>query len=291
MTRRFAVLVSVAIALGRSAVAQANTSNSLMDVLANGTLIVANPDNGSVTVVDTAGRKVLREIKVGEKPEGVTWIGAGPLAAVTLFREDAVLLLDTRDGKVVHRIKVPNEPYGIVANQAGTRLWVTCDYPGKVCEIDMEKRQVAGEWKAGSFLRGIALAPKEDRLYLTEFYTGVLHAFDLRDKKVVDSWKGHSTDNLCRHVVVHPRRPKAYLSHIRSKIEVINGSGSIFPQVSICDLVPPNDTRRRMSIGMDTYNNLHVVTNPWEAAISPDGKRLLHDLRRDQRRQHQPGHR
>src|SRR5262249_4972751 len=28
------------------------------------------------------------------------------------------------------------------------------------------------------------------------------------------------------------------------------------------------------SIALDTYNNVHIVTNPWEAAVSPDGKRL-----------------
>ena len=25
---------------------------------------------------------------------------------------------------------------------------------------------------------------------------------------------------------------------------------------------------------MDTYNGVYVVTNPWEAALAPDGKRL-----------------
>ena len=41
-----------------------------------------------------------------------------------------------------------------------------------------------------------------------------------KEGKVVDSWKGHTTDNLARHFLLHPRRPKAYLSHIRSKITV-----------------------------------------------------------------------
>ena len=54
-----------------------------------------------------------------------------------------------------------------------------------------------------------------------------------------------------------------------------DASGSIFPQLSICDLVPPNETRRRKAIGMDSYNALTVVTNPWEAALSPDGKLSL----------------
>src|SRR5207244_1481390 len=99
-------------------------------------------------------------------------------------------------------------------------------------------------------------------------------AVDLKTGARVDSWKGHSTDNLSRQVVVHPRRPKAYLSHIRSKIDIIDGSGSIFPQLSVCDLVPRGDTKRRTSFAMDTYNGVYVVTNPWEAALSPDGSRL-----------------
>src|SRR5207248_11075585 len=65
-----------------------------------------------------------------------------------------------------------------------------------------------------------------------------------------------------------------YLSHIRSKIEVIDGGGSIFPHLTIYDTVPPNGTKRHTSIALDTYNGVYVTTNPWETALSPDGKRL-----------------
>src|SRR5258708_37018625 len=42
----------------------------------------------------------------------------------------------------------------------------------------------------------------------------------------------------------------------------------------MCDVVQGEGTRRRKTMAMDTYNNVHVVTNPWEAAVSPDGKRF-----------------
>jgi hypothetical protein len=57
-------------------------------------------------------------------------------------------------------------------------------------------------------------------------------------------------------------------------VNVNDGGGSIFPQLSICDLRPPDGTRRRTSFALDTYNGVYVVTNAWEAALSPDGKRL-----------------
>jgi DNA-binding beta-propeller fold protein YncE/mono/diheme cytochrome c family protein len=254
---------------------QAGSSNSLLDVSADGTrLAVANPDNQSITIIDVPKRLKLREIFVGEKPEGVSWLGNSPNVAVAVYRDDVLAVVNAHTGEVLRRLNVAAEPYGIVTNSAGTRAWVTHEYPAVVSEIDLTDYRVLREIPAGAFLRGIALSPDEKRLYVTEFYTAALLAIDLDTGKVVDRWTGHRTDNLCRHVAVHPRRPKAYLSHIRSMIEVIDGSGSIFPHLSVCDLVPNAGTRRRTSFALDTYNGVYVVTNPWEAALSPDGKRI-----------------
>jgi YVTN family beta-propeller protein len=271
MLRHLSVLAAVLLCV---APVRAGYSNSLMDISPDGSrLAVVNADNGTVSFVDLKTRKVLKEVAVGDKPEGVTWIGTSNVAAVTVYREDRVVFVDASAG-VVATLQVPNEPYGIVATKDGKRAYVTHEYPGKVSEIDLEKRKLTRALDAGPMVRGIALSPDEKRLYVSEFYSGVLNAIDLDRGKIVDSWKGHSTDNLARNVVVHPRRPKAYISHVRSKITVIDGTGSIFPQLSICDLVPPTKERRRVSFGMDTYNGVYVVTNPWEAALSPDGKKL-----------------
>src|SRR5438067_7203420 len=133
---RNVVLVAATVAL--VAEVRAGASNSLMDLSPDGRrLLVTNSDNGTVTVVDTAARKVLRELKVGDKPEGVTWIGNGPLAAVTVYHEDLVVFFDTDDGRVVKKLPVADEPYGIVSNKQGTRAWVTHEYPGVVGEIDL----------------------------------------------------------------------------------------------------------------------------------------------------------
>lgn len=271
------LLLAALALLATSVPAFANTSNSLLDVSGDGKwLLATNNDNNSVTVVDVVLRKVAREIKVGEKPEGVTWIGQGPLAAVTCYHDRKVYVFNTETGALVKKLKVAAEPYGIVANKDGTRLWVSHEYPGLVSEIDVAQLAVTRELKAGSLLRGIALSPDEKRIYVSEFYTGKLIALDLASGQVVDTWSGHSGDNLARHVLLHPTRPKAYLSHIRSMTSIIDGGGSIFPQLSICDLraAKDKDVQRRTSFSMDTYNGVYVVTNSWEADISPDGKRI-----------------
>ncbi len=256
------------------ALAHAGQSNSLLDVSPDGRwLLACNNDNGTVTVIDVAKRAAVREVQVGAKPEGVTWIGNGPRAAVTLYREGAIVFFDAMTGEVGKKLKVAAEPYGIVADSDGKRAWVTHEYPGVVSEIDVHGEVVRREIPAGSFVRGIAYQPAQERLYVSEYYTGVLRAIDLETGKEVDSWRGHSTDNLSRHVLLHPSRPKAYLAHIRSMVKVNHGAGSIFPQLSICDL-KPGEEKRRVSFGMDTFNGVYVTTNAWESAIAPDGKRF-----------------
>jgi YVTN family beta-propeller protein len=253
----------------------AGSSNSLLDLSPDGSrLLTANSDNGTVSVIDTATRKVLHEIPVGDKPEGVTWLGAGPVAAVTVYSENKVVLFDAAAGKVVATLRVANEPYGAVATRDGRRLYVTHEYPGTVSEIDVAARKVLREIPAGHMVRGIALSPDETRLYVTEFYTARLNAIDLATGKIVDTWHGHSTDNLARNVVLHPSRPKAYVAHIRSIIERVAGNGSIFPHLTVYTLTPPADGERRVSFALDTYNGVYNVTNPWESAVSPDGRRL-----------------
>src|ERR1700676_3496847 len=104
----------------------AGTSNSLLDISPDGKLLLAaNRDNGTVTVVDTATRKVLREIKVGEKPEGVSWIGRGPRAVVTLYEDNALVFFDAVTGKIGKKLPVSAEPYGIVTDPKGHMGWVT----------------------------------------------------------------------------------------------------------------------------------------------------------------------
>src|SRR5580704_19486124 len=93
----------------------AGSNNSLLDVSPDGkALIAANRDNDSISIVDLAARKLLREVAVGNHPEGVSWVGNGPLALVTLHGDDQLVFVDAATGKILEKLKVENEPYGVV---------------------------------------------------------------------------------------------------------------------------------------------------------------------------------
>ena len=254
--------------------ALAGTSNSLMDISADGKLLAcSNRDSGTVTIVDLASHKKLREFRVGEKPEGVCFLGATNKLAVAVYAEDKVVIVDATNGGRLADIDVFDEPYGIVSDSKGERLFVTLDYPGRVVEIDAKTRKLLREASVGEFVRGIALSEKTSRLLITEYYTAKVKAVDVDSLKVVDEWKGASTDNLARQITFNPRREKAYLPNIRSRITTIHGTGSIFPYVSIIDTAA-GEGKRRKRIPVDSVFSSLVTANPWEIAISPNAREL-----------------
>ncbi len=253
---------------------QAGTSNSLLDVSPNGKrLLVANTDQGTVTAVDLVTRKVSCELPVGDSPEAAAWIGNGPHGVAAVYGDDTLVFFDTDQKIITHILKVPDEPYGIVTTKDGSRAYVTHDYPGSVSEIDLVNHKVLRTFKVGENCRGIAISNDEKMLYVTEFLTSKLIGVEIASGKIVDSWSGYEMDNLCRHVQLHPTRAKAYLPHQRSRTNVFDARGSIFPQLSYCDLWEKPEKRRR-STGLDSYNGVIVTATPWETALSPDGKKI-----------------
>ncbi len=254
--------------------AVAGSSNSLMDISRDGELLAcANRDSGTVTIANLDDHAKRNEVTVGAKPEGVSFIGTTHEVAVAVYGEDKIVYVDADAGKPTGQTEVFDEPYGIVCNERGDRLYVTLDYPGRIVEIDVETREVARQFEVGNFIRGIALSPDGRRAFVAEFYTTIVKAVDLATGRITDEWHGVRTDNLVRQIVAHPRRPKAYFAHIRSRATMSHGEGSIFPYVSVVD-TDPGEGRRRKRIPMDSFLGNRVTANPWEVAVSSDGRQF-----------------
>lgn len=273
MFRRSLCAIVIGLLLTSTA-ARAGSSNSLLDISSDGKLLAtANRDNGTVSIIELATNRVLSEVPVGGKPEGVSFLGASHTLVATAYADDKVTLVDAEAGKPLGEIAVFDEPYGVVSNKAGSTLYVTLEYPGRIAVIDVATRQVVREISAGPFLRGIALSADEQRLYVTEYLSGAVVAVDVATGEKVDRWQGSPSENLARQVALHPSRPKAYVPHIRSRTNVNQGEGSIVPFISVLDTLP-GEERRRTTVPMDAFVNVFVVANPWETAVSPDGRLL-----------------
>ena len=274
MSRCLTAILLTGLTLLAPATVLAGQSNSLMDISSDGRLLAcSNRDSNSVTIVDLSTLKVRHEVAVGKKPEGVTFLGKTHQLAIAVYADDQIVLIDADAGQLTANIDVFDEPYGLVSHPNGKRIYATLEYPGQLLEIDPASRKIVRSLPAGRFPRGLAISRDGTRVFVTEYYTARVLSIDVASGKIVDQWKGASTDNLCRQITLHPRRPKAYIPHIRSRIIAAQGEGSIFPYVGIVD-TKPADGRRRKRIPMDSFLGNLVVANPWEIAVSPDGKRV-----------------
>ncbi len=252
--------------------ATAGKSNSLMDISTDGKLLAcSNRDSNSVTIVDLDSNKKLSETKVGKHPEGVTFLGNSHTVATAVYDDDLVVFLDGDTGKQIGQTEVFDEPYGIVSTNDGAKVFVTLDYPGRIVEIDTASQKIVREFSTGKHLRGIAISSDDQNLFTTEYYTALVRNIDIKSGRTIDQWPAGSADNLARQITLHPHRPKAYLPHIRSRITVAHGAGSIFPIVSIVD-TNSTEAKRRKKIPMDSFRGARVTSNPWDTAITPDGK-------------------
>ena len=284
-TRRrvFEITGLVLLSLTSCLSARAGSSNSLLDISADGKLLAcSNRDSGTVTIVDPQTFTKLREIPVGHKPEGVTFLGKTHQLAVAIYADDQIAFVDADNGEVLGRCDVFDEPYGVVSARDGSRVWVTLEYPGQLIEIDARSRKVVRTFNAGSFPRGLALSADEQTAVVTEYYTATVRFLELSSGKELAAIPASATDNLARQVALHPTRPKIYVPHQRSKITAAHGEGSIFPYVSVVDWPttlsanpPQPEDLKRKRIPMDSFIGNLVTASPWEIAIHPDGNQSV----------------
>ncbi len=160
-------------------------------------LVIANMYNDSISVIDTATRKVRFEYDLrpynttpgsdgvagGEYPFTVVVKGNGT-AYVSSIRDREIVVVDisgATSGRLVARVPVGGSPNSIILNQAQTRLFTTLDNTDQVAVVDTASNAVAElidtvappgllantTRYTGAAPNNLALSPDERTLYLT----------------------------------------------------------------------------------------------------------------------------
>ncbi|MBL8814617.1 MAG: c-type cytochrome [Planctomyces sp.] len=251
-----------------------NRSNSLLAIHDSGTLAAcSNRDSGTVTIVSLPEFRKLAEVPVGLHPEGVAWIPGTGLLVCCVYGDDSVVVIDSSEQKIVQRVEVFDEPYAVVPHPNAKTVYVTLEYPGQVLAISTEDWTIKSTWPAGKMLRGLAISRNGESLFVTEYLTANLKELSTQDGKLLRTVEAASTDNLCRQVTLSPDDRKAYVTHIRSRVNAIQGTGSIFPYVGVVTLNGEKNGQR-IRVPMDSFRGARVTANPWECAVSGDGQRV-----------------
>jgi YVTN family beta-propeller protein len=165
---------------------------------------VANIGSGSVTAVDLAAGKVVRDVPTGDGAEGIAMTPDGRQVWVCNRAADTVSVLDTGTLEIAATLKVPQFPIRVKVTPDGMRALVSCSRSGDVAVIDTASRKevqripIGGEAVAGSETRlfsdrfgkspvpvGLLIAPDGRRAWVASTNADVVSAIDLASLSIV----------------------------------------------------------------------------------------------------------
>lgn len=163
------------------------------------TLVAANFENDSISIVDTVTRKVVNEVKFftpggsvaqGEFPYDVALLsnddGSAKTAFVTSQRDDEVMVVDIAGGSF-HAIPVGDQPNRMALSNDERTLYVVNGNSDTVSVIDTVNGSVVrtislsrpGDKYKGSNANSASLSPDENTLYVTLGFENAVAMVDL----------------------------------------------------------------------------------------------------------------
>jgi YVTN family beta-propeller protein len=130
------------------------------DVLDDGkTIWVANAQDGTVSIIDFAAKKVTETLALDVKGANrLKFTVDGKMALISTLSGPNLVFVDVATRKVLKRLKIGTGAAGIELEPNGKRAFVACTPDDYVAVIDLKTMEVAGKIDAGAEPDGMAWA-------------------------------------------------------------------------------------------------------------------------------------
>lgn len=121
----------------------------------------ANSGDGTVSIIDVAGKKVIETLDVKTKHSNrLKFTPDGKTALISDAGSDELVVVDAASRKERKRIKVGNGPEGILVQPDGARAYVATSQDNAVAIVDLRTLEVSGKIATGKDPDGLAWAQR-----------------------------------------------------------------------------------------------------------------------------------
>jgi YVTN family beta-propeller protein len=186
------------------------------------TLFVANQRSGSISVIDTAARKVMTETRAGQNLDDVAALPAGQHLLAIDETADELLLIDVRDRlmRVVDRIKVSPDPIRLVVSAEGSFSVVASRWSRRLTFVGLARAASADSDPVLAIIGTVELpfSPRElafvadgTRLIVADAFGGRLAVIDTM-RRAIESVRSLPAHNM-RGLAVAPDGQTLVVSH------------------------------------------------------------------------------
>jgi YVTN family beta-propeller protein len=124
---------------------------------------VSNEKDNTVTVVDTTTMQVVKTIKTGQRPRGITISHDGKFVYLCASDDDAIEIIDTATSEIVGTLPSGPDPELFVLSPDGKRLYVANEDDNLVTVIDLESKASSPKSQSAWSLKAWASAPTARR--------------------------------------------------------------------------------------------------------------------------------
>ena len=244
---------------------------------------VSNHTADSVSVIDAAARKVVKEIAVGRAPAGVAVSPDGKWLYVANNQSQSVSVVDTEKGEAVAEIKCGYEPLGVCLSPDGQRLYVANHISSDVSVVDTAQRKEIARVPVVRMPTFLAVTPDGKRLLVNNLLSAepatdpktsaFVSVIDTASLKEIARKKGQETMHVLQQIVVSPDGQYAYSVHLRPNFNVTPSQLSQgWIQTNALTIIPLTTEDAPVTVLMDNLNS--GAGNPYGLAFSKDGKTL-----------------
>ena len=250
----------------------AHASGSIVITPDGTTVVVVNPDSGSVSSIDTASATKRDELRVGRAPRSLALGPDSRHLYVTSQASATLTILDIHPLARRAALRVGPDPYGVVADPNGRLVYVAATGADRIDVVDTERVQVVDTIAVQARPKGLALSSDGAQLYVTHELSGAVSVIELAQRTVLHVITTGAESNRAQRIVLYPPTNRAYLPHIRSNVSNphLLFDTTLFPVLSVIDLATGQHlSHERLDLSVvDRPVNL-----PFDVALSSDGQR------------------
>ena len=229
-------------------------------------IYAVNAGNGSVTVLDGAGR-YIGAVKVGTEPEAIASNPVTNRVYVANSGSGDVSVIDGATDEVVATVMVGDLPYVIAANPVTDKIYISKTFSNTMTVIDGASN-VASSLKAGMQADDIAINPVTNRLYLINYQSRNVTVLDGTN----DSDTAVGAGIHLWGIAVDPVRNRVYATNAgSSKLIILDGNTNATTSVDTgevpCALAVDSSTGRIYAVNY-ADNSVTVIDGASNSAIA-----------------------
>jgi YVTN family beta-propeller protein len=152
-------------------------------------VVVSNWCDYSVSIIDTAKAKTVKELPVGRFPRGIAITPDSKTAYVAVMGSTEIAVVNISSYKVARISGVGSAPRHLVLDPSGRWLYITVNGDGIIEKLDTRTRRVVARIRTGSQPRSMAIAPDGKSLYVVNYASDTMTKVRASDMRVLQTVK------------------------------------------------------------------------------------------------------